>query len=118
MTNSPAATINAYVDACRTGDTERLQTLFHPDALMTGFYQGDFNIGSPRPFYEEVRDNLAPADSDAAYSGEIVSADIFGDIASVVMQETGYLGLNCTNLFHVANVDGVWKITCKSYIDR
>jgi len=54
---SPEATIAEYIEACRAGSAERLQTIFHPNAQMAGYYQGDFYIGNPKPFFDEIRDN-------------------------------------------------------------
>jgi hypothetical protein len=42
------------VDACRTGDVERLKATFHPQALMSGYMMGEYLMGSPAPFFEAV----------------------------------------------------------------
>ena len=34
------------------------------------------------------------------------------------MKEKGYLGLDFSNLFHLACVDGKWLILSKTYIDE
>ena len=45
--------IEDYIRGSFTADTALLKRCFHPDALMSGFYCGDLDIGSPQPFYEE-----------------------------------------------------------------
>jgi len=115
---TPQQTISEYVEACRIGDVERLRSLFSPSALMSGFYEGAFYIGSPDYFFDEVRDNPSPASSGAEYIGEIAASETIGNIASVTLKEKGYLGLNLTNLFQLAFIDGAWLITSKAYVDK
>jgi hypothetical protein len=73
--------------------------------MMSGFYDGEFYIGSPDLFFDEVRDNPSPENTGAEYVGEITSSEIIGDIASVTLKEKGYLGLNFSNLFQLAHID-------------
>ena len=116
--SSPESTITEYIEACRIGSVDRLQAIFHPNALMAGYLQGEFYIGSPKTFFDEVRDNPSPSDSGAAYTGEITSVETFGDVASVTLKENGYLGTGFTNWFHLARLNGNWKIISKSYQDQ
>jgi hypothetical protein len=113
--DSPQSTIEEYIEACRVGSDNRLRAIFHPNALMAGFYQGEFYMGSPDPFYEEVRDSPAPIEAGLDYRGDITTIEISGDIASVTLNESGYLGTDFTNWFHLAKIEGEWKIICKSY---
>jgi hypothetical protein len=114
---SPELVITEYVEACRAGDAERLRRLFHVDALMVGYCADEYYMGTPEPFYDEVRDNPAPSQSDEDYQGEITSVEIHGNMASVTLKETSFLGASFTNWFHLSCVDGNWQIVCKSYQD-
>ena len=116
--SSPQETITEYVEACRNGDVGKLRSLFSPSALMSGFYEGEFYIGSPDLFFDEVRDNPSPASTEAEYVGEITSSETIGDIASVTLREKGYLGLNFSNLFQLAYIESSWVIVSKSYVDE
>ncbi len=118
MLSTPQQVITEYVEACRNGDVEKLRSLFSPSALMSGFYEGEFYIGSPDLFFDEVRDNPSPASTGAEYIGEITSSEIIEDIASVTLIEKGYLGLNFSNLFQLARIDGSWVIVSKTYFDK
>jgi hypothetical protein len=111
------ATIAEYIEACRVGNASRLKSIFHPNALMAGYYEGEYYMGSPEPFFDEVRDNPPPIESGVEYLGDILTVEVFGDIASITLMETGYLNTNFTNCFHLAKLDGEWKIICKSYQD-
>ncbi len=111
-------TITAYVKACQAADVESLRGLFSHAAVMSGFYQGEFYIGSPEPFFDEVQGNPVPADSGHDYRGVITSTEIVGDIANVTLREREYMGSNFTNLFHLAIIDGAWLIVSKAYVDE
>lgn len=117
-TSTPLETINQYVEATRIGDVEKMRSLFSPAALMSGFYEGEFYIGSPDYFFDEVRDNPSPSSTGAEYVGDITSSEIIGNIANVTLKEKGYMGLNFTNLFQLARIDGDWLIVSKAYVDE
>jgi hypothetical protein len=112
------AVIEEYVEACRVGDVARLRAIFHPQALMSGYYLGEFYAGTPEPFYDEVGDNPSPKKTGAVYTGTITSAEQTGDCASLTLKEIGFLGSNFTDWFHLARVGGVWLILSKTYVDQ
>ena len=114
----PVKVIIEYVEACRVGSPDRLRRIFHADALMSGYYQGEFYSGSPDPFLEEVDDNPSPSETGEHYAGEIVFANEVGRCASVILKESGFLGGDFTNCFHLAKVDGKWLILSKTYVDE
>ena len=115
---TPKQIIETLVEACRSGDVELLQSVFSDNALMTGYFGGEFYTGSPELFYDEVRDNPSPASTGAEYIGEITSVEEYGDIANVTLRETGFLGANFINLFQLVRKDGTWLIYSKLYVDE
>ncbi|MDH3376779.1 MAG: nuclear transport factor 2 family protein [Gammaproteobacteria bacterium] len=115
---TPKQTIETLVEACRTGDVEKLKSVFSSNALMTGYFSGEFYTGSPELFYDEVRDNPSPTSTGAEYIGEIISVEEYGDIANVRLQEKGFLGANFTNLFQLVRKDDSWLIYSKLYVDE
>ncbi len=115
--STAAETIENYIEATRLGDVDGLRKLFSREALMSGFYKGEYYSGSPEAFFEEVRDNPSPAETGQEYIGEITYTEVIGNIAQVTMKEKGYLGLNFSNLFHLAYMDDEWRIISKTYID-
>ena len=56
--SGPRQIIEEYVEACRIGSVDKLLAIFHPEALMSGYFSGEFYMGTPQPFYDEVRDVL------------------------------------------------------------
>ena len=116
--SSPEQTIQAYVDACRAGDIDSLRGIFLPGATMSGIFEGEFYLGSPEIFFDEVRDNPLSPEAQREFRATIESSEIFHDIASIVLRETGYLGsYNLTNLFHLVERPVGWRITGKVYSD-
>ena len=115
---NPRATITELVDACHAGDGDRLRGVFSQGALMSGYFNGVYYSGSPEPFYDEVRDNPAPASIGEEYIAEITSVEEYGDIANAILQEKNFLGANFINLYQLARVDGNWLIVSKAYVDK
>jgi hypothetical protein len=116
--SNPRETITELVEACHSGDVDKLRGVFSQGALMSGYYNGEYYSGSPEPFYDEVRDNPPPAVTGAEYIDEIISVEEYGDIANVVLEEKGFLGANFINLFQLVCVDGTWLIVSKAYVDE
>jgi hypothetical protein len=116
--SNPRETITELVEACHSGDVDKLRGVFGQRALMSGYYNGEYYSGSPEPFYDEVRDNPSPAVTGAEYIGEIISVEEYGSIANVVLEEKGFLGANFINLFQLVCVDRTWLIVSKAYVDE
>jgi hypothetical protein len=116
--STPRETITTLVEACHTGNVDKLRGVFSEGALMSGYFKGDYYSGSPQPFFDELRDNPSPASSGAEYIGEILSVEEFGNIANVVLEETGFLGANFINLFQLVRKNDSWLIVSKAFVDQ
>jgi hypothetical protein len=103
--STPRETITELVEACHSGDVDKLRGVFSQGALMSGFF-------------DELRDNPSPASTGAEYIGEIISVEEFGGIANVVLEEKGFLGANFINLFQLVCKDDSWLIVSKAYVDE
>jgi hypothetical protein len=108
------AVIEEYVAACRARSVERLERIFHPAALMSGYLMDQQLVGPTQPFYDAVRH--APGGGD--YRAEITRVEVVGRIASVTLEEQGFLGLDFTNCFHLLETDGCWQIVAKTFTTR
>ena len=104
-----------YIEGSYTADVPLLKSIFHPDALMSGYYEGELGIGSPEPFFAELMEATSSKDAGDAYAGEVVFIHIDGDIASAAIAEDNLFGLNYMNHFHLLKVDGEWLIVSKVY---
>ena len=109
------AVIQEYVDACTAGSVERLRAIFHENALMSGYMMGEYLMGSPEPFFQAVENPPPDIPEGGDYEGEITSVEISGPVASITLKETGFMGINFTDYFHLAKVDGDWQIISKTF---
>ena len=107
------AVMDDYVKGS-SGDVELLRSIFHPNALMNGYFKGNLGIGSPEPFFEIVA-AMEPGNKNPDYHAEIESIDVIGEIATAKLVEVGFLGTNFIDVFHLIRVDGAWKIISKTY---
>ena len=96
------------------GDVERLRSAFHPDARMNGYFMGNLGIGSPEAFFSEVA-KIDPASATGEYHAEIESIQVMGDVATATLVETGFMGSDFVDFFHLIRVDGEWKIISKTF---
>jgi hypothetical protein len=111
-TSSPQAVVDAYTRGTATRDVALLKSIFHEDAVMTGYLGPDFLNGSPAPFFGALEANEVGAD----YTSETISITVSDKIAQATTEEQILLGLNFTNHFHMAQLaDGSWRITSKLF---
>jgi len=107
--------IEEYVAACTARSVERLRAIFHQEARMSGYLMGQCLVGSPQPFYDAVAG--APAET-GAYRAQITDVAVTGQVASVTLEEQGFLGLSFTDYFHLVRIDGRWWIVSKTFTTR
>jgi len=109
------AIIQEYVDACAVSSVARLKAIFHKHALMSGYMMGEYIMGSPEPFFQAVENPPPGISPDKNYKGEIISVEVSGPIASITLKETGFMGMNFTDYFHLARVGDQWLIISKTF---
>ena len=110
-------TIFNYFDGIRLADRERLEKAFAVDAgHMKGYLKGDDGAYklTVRPM-PEVVDEWSARDPNPDLEGKILSINIYSDIAATVLFD--FNGVY-TDSFHLAKVEGDWRIVNKFYIGR
>jgi hypothetical protein len=108
--------VQRYIDGSYSGNVDTLRKVFHPNALMAGYLQGQLVIGTPEPFFADIEKHPSMAKSGAPYKAEIKSVDVAGQIASVILVETGFFGvMSFTDYFHLLKEHGEWKIISKTF---
>jgi hypothetical protein len=111
-TTSPEALVEAYAKGTATRDIALLESIFHEDAVMTGYLGPNFLNGGPEPFYGALEANEVGDD----YRSETTSLLVTDKIASATTEEKNLLGMDFTNHFHMAQLDdGSWRITSKLF---
>jgi hypothetical protein len=107
--------IQLYIDGSN-GDTAKLKEAFHRDARMFGHLGATPTTSGPiTEFIDWIGKN--PGNAGRNYVAYVRSIDVAGDAGVAVLVETDYLGHDFVDYFSVARIDGVWKITNKTYAD-
>lgn len=109
--------IENYIEGSFTADTALLKSCFHPKALMSGYYRGDMDVGSPQTFYDQLESEPSSKSSGDGYQAEISFIHIAGRMASAGLVETNLLGSDYVNYFHLLKIDDGWRIVSKIYVD-
>jgi len=109
--------LEQYIEGSYTANTELLKRCFHPKALMSGYLEGQLDIGSPQPFYDELEATPSSKSSGENYQAEIGFIHIAGRMASAAIVEDNLLGMNYVNHFHLLKIEKHWRIISKIYID-
>ena len=107
--------IEFYIDGSN-GEVAKLEAVFHTDARMFGHLDdGPTSSGPISDFIDWI--GRTPGNAGPNYRAEIRTIDLSGDAGVAILVETDYLGHDFVDYFSVARIDGVWKITNKTYAD-
>ena len=109
--------IESYIEGSYNADTDLLKRCFHPDALMSGYYRGDLEIGSPQTFFDQLDSEPSSKSSGEDYRAEISFIHIAEGMASAGVVEDNLLGTNYVNHFHLLKIDDQWSIVSKIYVN-
>jgi len=108
--------VQQYIDGTYQGDVKALRDCFHSEAVMNGYFMDQLAIGSPESFFEHIENNPSMAEAGAPYKAEITFVDVVGNVASVIIKETGFAGtMAFTDYFHLIKEQSGWKIFSKTY---
>ncbi|MEX0370261.1 MAG: nuclear transport factor 2 family protein [Tateyamaria sp.] len=111
-TSSPKAVVDAYITGTATRDIDLLKTVFHANAVMTGWLGPDLLHGGPEPFYGALEANEVGDD----YSAEITSIQTDDKVAVASITERNLLGMSFDNHFQIVQLgDGTWRISAKLF---
>ena len=109
--------IDSYIKGSYTADTDLLKRCFHPDALMSGYYRGDLDIGSPQPFFDQLESEPSSKSSGEDYQAELSFIHMAGCTVSAGVVKDNLLGTNYVNQFHLLKIDDQWRIISKIYVE-
>ena len=77
------STVESYFHGLYHSDTETLKSIFDPNAIIVGFYEGEHIRHSLAKYLQFVGGVSAPSQIDEDYDMEIISIDQKGPIATV-----------------------------------
>lgn len=113
-----------YADGVMQGKVELVRSLFHPQAVMSGYMDGHLILGSPAPFLNDVEHGPAQESLQHGYRCRLLSVDVFGATATAIFAEDRIsVGLpdgsrkvmDIVDSFHFLKIDGCWQIVSKLF---
>lgn len=107
--------VETYIAGTHEADADALRSAFADNAVMNGYLDNQLLEGTPEPFIQDVTSKPSLKSSGADYEASIEHVLITGNVASVVMRETGFGPFNFTNYFHLLKKNGEWKIVSKTF---
>lgn len=108
--------LNRYFEAVYEANIDTLKTIFHKNASMNGFLGADMIIGTPQIFYDDLSSKPSMKVNNIQCKYEIKEISIYGNIASASIYVTNFYGIcNVMDIFHLLNINGEWKILCKTF---
>ncbi|MEL7132503.1 MAG: nuclear transport factor 2 family protein [Pseudomonadota bacterium] len=111
-TASPKSVVDAYIKGTATRDVALLKSIFHPDAVMTGWLGPDMLHGGPEPFYGALEANEVGPD----YNAEVTELRVDDKIATASIVERNLLGMSFDNHFQIIQLaDGSWRLSAKLF---
>jgi len=104
-------TIAGYIEAARTGSAEPMRRVFHEDAWIFGWFDGEpFNGPIKKLFDWDDANGPAPD-----IRTEITVVEIVETVAVVRLEIENWTGYRFTDFFTLLKIDGTWKITHKIF---
>ena len=106
--------IERYLDAWQTNNVEEFKRLFHENFLMVGHRSEGVTFSGIEPMLPKVNSSSARWEN---YSVDICHIDVAGPIASVTLEEYGFLDIDAlaTSYFQLIKQDNSWLIVSKTY---
>ena len=108
--------IQNYMDGTYKAEIDKLKGVFHEKAVMNGYLGPDCLIADPSGFVADIASAPSMESKGDPYQAEIESIRIEGNVASVIVSETGFRGEGTlVDFFHLIKVDGKWSIISKLF---
>ncbi len=105
------AVVSDYIRGTAESDPERLKSVFHEKAVMSGYLGPDLLLGGPEPFFEAIGQRKIGPD----YRAEITEITVVGQTATATIVEDNLYDLSFVSTFHLLKVEGAWTITSKLF---
>ena len=108
-------TVQVYFDSMFESDIEKVNTAFHPNAMISGNFGGSFSEMNREDFGKFVASQQpTPKEKGDTPRLEILSIEIAGDTA-VARVRDDYLGKTFLDTLSMVKLEGNWSIYNKLY---
>jgi hypothetical protein len=106
--------VSHYFQGIYNGDIDKLEKVFHSQALLFGDIKGEPYFKSVADYMDGVKNRKSPNDLGEEFKMEILSIEILGTIATV-KAHSPMLGFNYYDTLSLNLVQGEWKIVNKLF---
>ena len=107
--------VQLYFDGMYESSSEKIKKIFHPDARVAGYLNGELMLMNRDDFADFVGSQQpSPKENSDEIILEIVSCEIAGKTASVKVRDK-YLGSMFLDTLSFIIIDGDWKIYNKLF---
>ena len=103
------AVVQDYIKGTADSDPDLLRSVFHENAVMSGYLGPDLLLGSPEPFYQAIGARKVGPE----YQADITEVTVTGRMATATIVEDNLYDLSFMNTFHLLKLDTGWTITSK-----
>ena len=101
-----------FVKSVAEGNSAHAKELFHNEAALFGYLDGNLEHGSIETFY----DNVDQVEADPQFSARIDIVSIEETVAVVRVLEENWGGrIHFTDYLLMLKIDGTWKCVAKAY---
>ena len=107
-------TIDDYFKGMYRSDRALIERAFHPDAVISGHFDGAYRRRTRDGFAEFVSTVPAPEKNGVTYDMAIVAIDVAGDAAVVKVRDL-YLNRYFIDYLTLLKSGGAWRIINKTY---
>jgi hypothetical protein len=108
--------IGNYRNGTYRADVSLLRGVFHEKAAMNGYLGSEPLVSDPEPFIADIGGAPSMESAGDPYRAEVEFCRIEGNVASVILSETGFRGsASLVDFFHLIRIDGQWKIIAKLF---
>jgi len=105
------AAVEGYIEAARMGNSAPMREVFHRDAYIFGFFDGEpFNGPIQKLFDWDDANGPAPD-----IKTQIAHVDIAETVAVVRLEIENWTGYRFTDFFTLLKIDGRWTIMNKVF---
>lgn len=105
-----------YFKGIFEGDTEKLEKIYHPNALLLGDLKGQPYAKTLQQYLEGVRNRVSVKDSGKAFEPTIVAIEVINSIATAKLQVKMY-DFHYQEFLSFHKVNGDWLIVNKMLSD-
>jgi len=103
-----------YIKAMATSDLVLMENIFHPNATITGNFDGTVSVTKMVDGMLPFMKTLPPTTQHSPrFGGRVLNVVQKGLIASAAVEENQLMDTDFTTFFQLHKVDALWKITAK-----